>query len=1059
MKDIYSSNQEGGQSIFNFKPQQLLQSPPGSSSIPIQVTQQKTAASIQVQPVQKIISTAPTQFVIRTQQPIGTAAVVQQKATPQSNKQQQFISLVVTPSGVKVQEDTPKLITSQVTIQNKLPDYQTVKSQAIPSIQMQTKKVVASASQVLLNPQQKTFQVLQHAPKPVVTAISQKPGQQAYKVYQKDARQIIQQPQQQIIIKSQPTNVVQPQSGWKTTKVITLQQGSSAVAAKPQILQQKIPSIATSTPILQQIPALAPIQRKITPIPTSPNVSAIEKSIEEQDDESEEGEESSQEEIIESSEEVKRIIEGDLNSYASNAANGSKPHEEEKSEQEEEEENMKDKCSEVITSQSEILNEQQAALSSDSLLCDEQISSISPDVSPNEKERDNESAVTPIQASSDINYKSMATDSVKKTLNLDLVPSGSNEKIQLRIEVEEEDDSVISDDTNMSMHKNITADNEDDSLHSKSELSLVGDKKTSKRSRKTKNPTVNTNLGLPYKPQNAGNRRKKTEKKMELELDFHDPLNKILWEDGIGGLNNCNKLFGFDEFGLVEVITKKDATAKMGHYESENYDSGNFKLKKILNPEDQFVCVVCSKMGTIRDFFSPECCSEACLAITKRKSYEYGAARDEHDSGQSSPTSEMKKVIYDGELISLQQLQTHLLQLKLPGHKRKQSGTKHVSTSSDDCFNWSSYLNAKSVPAPPEFFKNFREKQSNNPFKVGIKLEAIDPINQNLFCVCTVEERLGHRIKLHFDGYPLTYDFWVDVGSKNIFPIEFCRSTKRQLQIPLRWPNKNFDWSEYLDAQNSAGANRQMFPHLMKKEENCSAKIGMKLEVLKDDVWYAATIIDILGDRMLIKFDGIYEKYGYAWFEFNSPYIGPCDGHKTDEETTAFFNPLASADEFAWPEYLKSTKSEEVPESFFVLHEPLKNEFEPGMKLEVVDKINPQLIRPATVLSRRDYKIQVNFDGFDISYAYWLDYDSEEIYPINYCKQTGHPIEHPAGQSKTEDDVCATPGCRGIGNGIYTDRLFHERANECPYSSNNWKQFTERKIFNRLEHKITSAKR
>lgn len=1045
MKDIYG-NQESGQSIFNFKPQQLLQTSPGSS-IPLQVTQHhhhnqaKTTANIQsmVAPIPKIISTTPAQYVIRTQQPIGSTAIVQPKVPLQTPKQQQFISLVVTPTGVKVQEDASKLINTQVSIQNKLPE--------------QNVKRVVTTPQVLLNSQQKTFQIIQNTPKPI--AISQKPSttQPTYKVFQKEIRQIqpastiVTQLPSQVLMKTKPSGVQQP-STWKTLKVI-----NQAAPAKPQ-------NISTSTPIVlksQQIPALAPIQRKILPIPSPLNSVSIEnKQVL--------CEESSQESLIEQNDEeflnVKRIIEGDngLNSYVNSAENGSKLNEEEKINQEEEE-IMKDKCSEVITSQSEILNEQQAALSSDSLLCDEQIESISPEISPNDKEKENECALTPIQSTSEINFKTMAMESVKKTLNLDMVPSGSDEKIQLRIEVEE-DDSVISDDTNISMLKNITADNENDSLHSKSELSLVasGEKKPSKRSRKTKNPTVNTNLGLPYKPPTNNNRKKKVEKKMELELDFHDPLNKIMWEDGIGGLNNCHKLFGFDEFGLVEVVTKKDATAKIGRYENNNFESSNFKLQKIIDPENQFVCVVCSKNGTIRDFFSPECCSEACLAITKRKSFEYGARDDQHDSGQSSPTTDSKKIIYDGESIPFQQLQTYLLKMKLPGRKREEIVMKaplSTSTSSDENFSWSAYLNSKSIPAPSDLFMNFRQQQTYNPFKVGMKLEAIDPKNPQLFCVCSVEERLGHRIKLHFDGFSSAYDFWVDAGSKNIFPIEFCRTTKRQLQVPPRWPNKNFDWSEYLDAQNSAGANRQMFPHLMKREDGyCLANIGMKLEVLKDDAWYVATIVDILGDRMLIKFDGMYEHYGHTWFEFNSPYIGPCNVHKSDEETTIFYPPIGTPETFSWDCYLKSTSSEEVPENFFSLHEPLKNEFEPGMKLEVVDKVNPQLIRPATILSHSDYKIQINFDGFDISYSYWLDYDSEDIYPINYCKQTGHPIEHPAGHCRGEDDaICSTAGCRGVGNGIYTDRDFHERNNECPYNLNNWKKLLERKSPNRLENK------
>lgn len=119
-------------------------------------------------------------------------------------------------------------------------------------------------------------------------------------------------------------------------------------------------------------------------------------------------------------------------------------------------------------------------------------------------------------------------------------------------------------------------------------------------------------------------------------------------------------------------------------------------------------------------------------------------------------------------------------------------------------------------------------------------------------------------------------------------------------------------------------------------------------------------------------------------------------------------------------------------------------------------QINPQLIRPATILSRNDYKIQVNFDGFDISYAFWLDYDSENIYPINFCSEMNHPIEFPAGYNRNDEFIlCSTAGCRGIGNGIHPDRYFHENDDECPYNKKNWKRLMEETLPSRLDWKPT----
>lgn len=52
----------------------------------------------------------------------------------------------------------------------------------------------------------------------------------------------------------------------------------------------------------------------------------------------------------------------------------------------------------------------------------------------------------------------------------------------------------------------------------------------------------------------------------------------------------------------------------------------------------------------------------------------------------------------------------------------------------------------------------------------GQMLEAIDPENQSLFCVVSITEVLGWRLKLHFEGFSEQFDFWVDCDSLNIFP-------------------------------------------------------------------------------------------------------------------------------------------------------------------------------------------------------------------------------------------------------------------------------------------------
>lgn len=89
-------------------------------------------------------------------------------------------------------------------------------------------------------------------------------------------------------------------------------------------------------------------------------------------------------------------------------------------------------------------------------------------------------------------------------------------------------------------------------------------------------------------------------------------------------------------------------------------------------------------------------------------------------------------------------------------------------------------------------------------------------------------------------------------------------------------------------------------------------------------------------------------------------------------------------------------RAEPVPRDAFHTREP--KAFSSGMALELVDKKNPTLIRPAVITMVQEYLIKVLFIGWAEKYSYWLDDDSCNIFPPGYCKRTGHPIECPLGE-------------------------------------------------------------
>ena len=65
-----------------------------------------------------------------------------------------------------------------------------------------------------------------------------------------------------------------------------------------------------------------------------------------------------------------------------------------------------------------------------------------------------------------------------------------------------------------------------------------------------------------------------------------------------------------------------------------------------------------------------------------------------------------------------------------------------------------------------------------------MKLEAVDPKHPSYICVCTVVRVKGSRLRLHFDGWSESYDFWTNSDSPFIFPVGWCEQNNQKLNPP-----------------------------------------------------------------------------------------------------------------------------------------------------------------------------------------------------------------------------------------------------------------------------------
>jgi lethal(3)malignant brain tumor-like protein len=71
---------------------------------------------------------------------------------------------------------------------------------------------------------------------------------------------------------------------------------------------------------------------------------------------------------------------------------------------------------------------------------------------------------------------------------------------------------------------------------------------------------------------------------------------------------------------------------------------------------------------------------------------------------------------------------------------------------------------------------------------------------------------VGYRIRLHFDGYSDSHDFWVNADSENLFPCGWCEKNGQKLQSPKNHdPTRPFNWAVYLKQSGVGAAPRTLF--------------------------------------------------------------------------------------------------------------------------------------------------------------------------------------------------------------------------------------------------------
>ncbi|XP_045929248.1 lethal(3)malignant brain tumor-like protein 4 [Micropterus dolomieu] len=357
-------------------------------------------------------------------------------------------------------------------------------------------------------------------------------------------------------------------------------------------------------------------------------------------------------------------------------------------------------------------------------------------------------------------------------------------------------------------------------------------------------------------------------------------------------------------------------------------------------------------------------------------------------------------------------------------------------------WSWQQYLNEqKAEAAPLSLFtqsQSFPSKRAG--FKVGMKLEGIDPLHPSMLCVLTVAEVIGYRLRLHIDGYSECYDFWVNADSASIKPAGWSKDHNHKLHPPKGHSETDFDWPLYLQSTGSHAAPPTLFTC---RTASCGFTVGMKLEAVdrkNPGLVCVASVTDVIDDHFLVHFDNWDDTYDY-WCDGSSPYIHPVGWCEEQGRPLTAPQGHPNPENFLWEEYLQETGSTAAPSSAFTQRAP--HGFQVNQKLEAVDRRNPMLIRVATVTDVEDNRVKVHYDGWSQQFDIWCDADLCDLHPVGWCQRTGHPLEPPPGSSPLfppSQGVCPTPGCRGVGHIKGAKYTGHHSAFGCPYSDINMRK-------------------
>ena len=111
-----------------------------------------------------------------------------------------------------------------------------------------------------------------------------------------------------------------------------------------------------------------------------------------------------------------------------------------------------------------------------------------------------------------------------------------------------------------------------------------------------------------------------------------------------------------------------------------------------------------------------------------------------------------------------------------------------------------------------------------------------------------------------------------------------------------------------------------------------------------------------------------------------------------------FFFEGMDVETFNWESYLSKTNSTVIPDHMFYEPPPVaRHGFRTCMKLEAVDRKNPDLVCVASINNVMGDQFLIHFDEWDDLYDYWCRHDNPYIHSKGWCQEKGITLVPPTG--------------------------------------------------------------